>query len=117
MRRGAVGQKYKASWTSKDNQNHIVSWVIPIVFPKITSRGSAVCVATGYGLDVRKVGVQVSVVSIIFTSHIFQVASISQLTVSRLSRQCGILNISQLYRHPRPVAGIALLYGDGVRFL
>jgi hypothetical protein len=31
------------------------------------------------------------------------------LSVSRLSRQCGILNISQLYRPPQPVTGIALL--------
>jgi hypothetical protein len=38
-------------------------------------------------------------------------------SVSRLSRQCGIHNISQPYRPPRPVMGIALLYGDGVRFL
>jgi hypothetical protein len=46
-----------------------------------------------------------------------KVASISQLTVSRVSRQCGILNISQRYRPPKPVKGIALLCGDAVCFL
>jgi hypothetical protein len=39
-----------------------------------------------------------------------QVTSISQLTVSRLSRQCGILNISQPSRPPWPVTGIALFF-------
>jgi hypothetical protein len=38
-------------------------------------------------------------------------------SVSRLSRQCGILNISQPYRPPRSDKGIALLYGDRVCFL
>jgi hypothetical protein len=37
--------------------------------------------------------------------------------VSRLSRQCGILNISQTYRPPWLVTGIALLYGDRLCFL
>jgi hypothetical protein len=37
--------------------------------------------------------------------------------MSRLRRQSGILNISQHYRPPRPVTGIALLYKDGVCFL
>jgi hypothetical protein len=41
---------------------------------------------------------------------LIQVASISQLTVSQLSRKCGILNISQPYRPSEPVTGIALLY-------
>jgi hypothetical protein len=31
-------------------------------------------------------------------------------SVSRLSRQCGIINISQPYRPPRAVTGIALLF-------
>jgi hypothetical protein len=30
--------------------------------------------------------------------------------MSRLSRQCGILNMSQAYRPPRPVTGIGLLF-------
>jgi hypothetical protein len=32
-------------------------------------------------------------------------------SVSRLSRQCGILNMSQPYRSPRPVTGTAQLHG------
>jgi hypothetical protein len=32
--------------------------------------------------------------------------------VSRLSRQCGILNISQPYGSPRPVTGIDLIYSS-----
>jgi hypothetical protein len=31
-------------------------------------------------------------------------------SISRLFRKCGILNISQTYRPPRPVTGITLLY-------
>jgi hypothetical protein len=31
-------------------------------------------------------------------------------SMSRLSGHCGILNISQPYRPPRPVKGIALLF-------
>jgi hypothetical protein len=38
-------------------------------------------------------------------------------SVSWLSRQCEILNISQPYRPPRPVMRITLLYGEGVCFL
>jgi hypothetical protein len=40
---------------------------------------------------------------------LLQVASISQLNLSRLYRQCGILNISQPYKPSWPVTGIALL--------
>jgi hypothetical protein len=31
-------------------------------------------------------------------------------SMSRLSRQCGILNITHLHRPPQPVTGIALLF-------
>jgi hypothetical protein len=31
-------------------------------------------------------------------------------SMSRLSRQCGILDFSQLYRPPRPVTAIALIF-------
>jgi hypothetical protein len=47
---------------------------------------------------------------------LLQVASISQLTVSRLSRQCGVLNISQLYRPTRPVTGITFYLKVNVKF-
>jgi hypothetical protein len=35
--------------------------------------------------------------------------TISPPSMSRFSRQCGILNISKLYRPQRPVTGIALV--------
>jgi hypothetical protein len=41
---------------------------------------------------------------------LLKVASISQLTASLLYGQRGILNISQPYRPPRPVKGIALRF-------
>jgi hypothetical protein len=46
------------------------------------------------------------------------VRSGNDFSVLRISyRQCGIINISQPYRPPRPVIGIALLFRDGVCFL
>jgi hypothetical protein len=43
--------------------------------------------------------------------------TVSFPSVRRLSKKCGILDISQPYRPSRPLTGIALLYGDGVCFL
>jgi hypothetical protein len=37
--------------------------------------------------------------------------------MDKKERSKTILNISEPYRFPRPVTGIALLYGDGVCFL
>jgi hypothetical protein len=31
-------------------------------------------------------------------------------SVNRLSKICGILNVSQLDRHPNPLSGLALIY-------
>jgi hypothetical protein len=39
-----------------------------------------------------------------------KVAGSSPDEVSRLSRKCGILSISQPYRPPRPLTGIGLLF-------
>jgi hypothetical protein len=36
--------------------------------------------------------------------------NLTAIYMSRLSRQCGILNILQPYRPPRPATRIALLY-------
>jgi hypothetical protein len=43
-------------------------------------------------------------------AQIFGLPRLRHCATSRLSRQCGILNISQPYRPPKPVTGIALLF-------
>jgi hypothetical protein len=43
-------------------------------------------------------------------SVLLKLASTSQLTVSRMSKQCGIRNITQTYRPPPLVTRIALLF-------
>jgi hypothetical protein len=52
-------------------------------------------------------------------SKVWRVHRADNLATTRepISRQCGISNISQPYRLPRPVTGITLLYGDRVCFL
>jgi hypothetical protein len=41
-------------------------------------------------------------------AQLMDVAETSPPSVRQLSRECGILNISQSYRPPQPVTGIAL---------
>jgi hypothetical protein len=43
--------------------------------------------------------------------------TVSEPHVSRLSGQCGILNISQSYGTPRAVTGIAILFSISMMFV
>jgi hypothetical protein len=54
-------------------------------------------------------------VALVFTQSLTEISTTG--SVSRLSRKCLFINVSEPYWPPRPITGIALLYGDGVCFL